>query len=247
MWIPAWLGEIYARLYIRFWEEPFTFQEAKSHLYIDQNKLAVAFSKLHTQRVLLILDSGRPRQYRLMNPRGFLLLASGLPRNLDKIVQERYVPLVCETFREVYKSLDLTSMAVYGSLARGEAGEHSDTDILVVSNTFRGSLGSRVEELYRRTREGLDDELLWLRKHGIQTNLSFYPVREEEAEKLPILFLDLTEEVVTLYDRDRFLERVLTELKAKLLKIGAKRVTTAKQGWYWDLKPNYEFGEEIEV
>lgn len=247
MWIPTWLGEIYAKLYAKFWEELFTFEEAKSHLSITENKLAVAFSKLHTCRVLLVFNPGRPRLYRLVNPQCFLLLASDLPRNLSRIVQERYVTLICEAFLEVYKVFDLTSMAVYGSVARGKAGEDSDVDVLVVSNDFGGSMGSRVEELYKKVGGGVKDELGWLRRHSIHTNLSFYPLREEEAERAPILFLDLTEEAVILHDRDRFLERVLTEFKARLLRLGARRIATGKHSWYWDLKPEYKFGEEIEI
>lgn len=53
---------------------------------------------------------------------------------------------------------------------------------------------------------------------GVYTSLSFYPLRRVEAERLPLPFLDLTEEAVIMYDRLGFLEGVLTELKAKLLR-----------------------------
>jgi len=62
-----------------------------------------------------------------------------------------------------------------------------------------------------------------------------------------LLFLDMTEDAVILYDKDRFLERVLTEFKAELLRLGAKRVFVDKENWYWDLKPGYRFGEKIMV
>ncbi|MEM2876345.1 MAG: hypothetical protein QXL67_05290, partial [Candidatus Bathyarchaeia archaeon] len=38
--------------------------------------LMVAFTKLHSKRILLIFDYGRPRLYRLLNPENFILLAS---------------------------------------------------------------------------------------------------------------------------------------------------------------------------
>lgn len=223
MWIPSWLGEIYSKLYTRFGCDLFTFQVAKDFLSFNENKLAVAFSKLHSRRILLVFDVGRPRFYRLLDPRGFVLLASGVVQNLEKIAQERYVKLLCGAFLSVSKSFDLTSFAVYGTVARGTAKRDSDVDVLVVSNEFAGSLGSRIERLCR-IEEELRGELAWLRKRGVHTSLSFYPLQEEEAEKTPLLFLDLTEDTVIFYDKNRFLETVLTDLKARLLKRGAKRI-----------------------
>jgi len=243
MWIPSWLGEVYSKLYTKFEGELFTFQEARDFLSFNENKLAVAFSKLHSCRILLVFE-GRPRSYRLLDPQNFILLASNTVQNLDKIPQERYVKLVCATFRLTFKSFHLSSFAVYGTVARGTAKKNSDVDILIVSDDFVGGLGSRIERLLG-VEERLREELAWLRKLDVYTSLSFYPLREEEAEKVPLLFLDLTEEAVILYDKNRFLERVLTDFKAKLLRLGAKRVFIDKENWYWDLKPDYKFGEEI--
>jgi hypothetical protein len=50
---------------------------------------------------------------------------------------------------------------------------------------------------------------------------------------------------VLLFD-DGFMERVLERLSARLRELGARRVRT-KRGWYWDLKPDYRFGEVIEL
>lgn len=246
MWIPKWLGELYSKLYLRFGIELFTFSEAKEFLSISENKLSVAFSKLHSKRVLLLFDRSRPRLYRLLDPNNFLLLASGVVRNIDKIGSEKYVKLVLDCLRILMKTLDLESFAVYGSVARGLANKYSDVDVLLVSDSFEGSLGSRVEELCE-VEELLREELTWLRRHGIYTSLSFYPLRRNEARELPLLFLDLTEEAAILYDRSGFLEATLRELKEKLLKQGARRVVLSRERWYWDLKPDYKFGERIEI
>jgi len=246
MWIPTWLGQAYSKLYTRFGEETFTFQEARDFLSFNENKLAVVFSKLHSHRILLIFETGKPRLYRLLDPQNFILLAAETVRNINKVVQERYVKLLCDTFRLIYKSFNLSSFAVYGSVARGSAQRNSDIDILVVASDFVGSIGSRIEKLYR-VEAALRDELTWLRKHNIYTSLSFYPLREIEAEKIPFLFLDLTEEAIIFYDKDRFLEKILTDLKMKLLKLGAIRVFVNKERWYWDLKPDYKFGEKIQI
>ncbi|MEM2087375.1 MAG: nucleotidyltransferase domain-containing protein [Thermoproteota archaeon] len=246
MWIPAWLGEVYSRLFLRFESELFTFKDALDFLKIGENRLSVAFSRLHKNRVLLVFDGGRPRRYRLIDPRSFILLASGAVRNLHMVPQERYVKVLCDAFQVLSRSLRLTSLAVYGSVARGTAKENSDIDLLIVSNGFSGSIGRRIDMLYR-LEEKLENELAWLRRHGVYTSFSFYPLTEEEASRKPLLFLDMTEDAVILYDEDQFLERVLTEFKAELLRLGAKRVFIDKENWYWDLKPDYRFGEEIVI
>lgn len=245
MWISKWLGELYSRLYSRFGLEPFTFSEAREFLSLSEGRLSVAFSKLHSKRVLLVFERGKPRLYRLLDPDNFFFLASGLVKNVDKIGSERYVKLVLDCLRIVMRSLDLESFAVYGSVARGSASKSSDVDILLISDSLEGSLGSRIEKLCG-VEEPLDGELRWLRKHGIYASLSFYPLRRSEARELPLLFLDLTEEAVVLYDRSGFLEATLLELKGSLLKQGARRIVLSKERWYWDLKPGFRFGERIE-
>jgi len=245
MWLPAWLGELYSKLFLRFESNLFTFKDALEFLKDDENRLSVAFSRLHKNRVLLVFDEKRPRRYRLIDPKGLILLASGTVRNMHRVPQERYVKVLCDAFQVFSRSLRLTSLAVYGSVARGTARENSDIDLLIVSNDFSGSIGRRIEMLYR-LEAGLE-ELAWLRRNGIYTSFSFYPLTEEEAARKPLLFIDMTEDAVILYDKDQFLEKVLTEFKAELLRLGAKRVFVDKENWYWDLKPDYRFGEEIMV
>lgn len=246
MWIPTWLGETYSKLYTNLKCNLFTFQAAKSLLSFNENKLAVAFSKLHSNRILLIYEARKPRLYRLLDPENFFLLTSGVLRNVGKIPQERYVKLCLDAFRQTSKLVNLSSFALYGSIARGTAGRDSDVDVLVVSNDFVGSMGSRIEMLCK-VEEMVREELDWLRDHGVYTSLSLYPLREEEAERMPFLLLDLTEEAAILYDKGQFLERVLGGFKARLLKLGARRVFINKENWYWDLKPGYKFGEIIEI
>ena len=57
MWIPSWLSEAYSKLHMRFGCELFTFQEARDFSSFNENKLAVAFSKLHSHRIPLIFEA----------------------------------------------------------------------------------------------------------------------------------------------------------------------------------------------
>jgi len=246
MWIPRWLGEIYARLFLTFETELFTVSQAKEVLNLPVGRLNVAFSQLHSKRILTIFKRSRPRVYRLLDPIDFIFLASEKVQNLEKLKQERYLPLILKALRETLKRFHVQSFALYGSVARGTAKDLSDIDILIISEDLQGSMGSRIEQLFHIDK-AVQEELRWLRKQGIHTALNFYPLKPSEAERLPRLFLDLTEDAIILYDEDRFLECLLIELKAKLLKQGATRIYLDQERWYWDLKPNYKFGEKIEV
>jgi hypothetical protein len=64
------------------------------------------------------------------------------------------------------------------------------------------------------------EKLRWLRKRGIYASLSLYTLRRSEAEKIRMLFLDLTEDAVILYDREGFLENLLLNFKSRLIKAG---------------------------
>lgn len=246
MWIARWLAEIYSKLYLSFEGSLFTFEHAREALDTDAGRLNVAFSKLHSARVLTIFRRTRPRAYRLLGPANLVLLVSDTVNDIQKLGQERYLPLILQAFRDVSRRLPVKSFAVYGSVARGTAREDSDIDILILSNDLQGSVGQRLERLFA-VEDAVQEEIRWLREQGIRTDLSFYPLRPAEAERLPDLFLDLTEDAAILYDEGRFLQTLLLELKAKLLRQGATRTFLDPERWYWDLKPNYKFGETVEI
>ncbi|RLF11571.1 MAG: hypothetical protein DRJ98_03165 [Thermoprotei archaeon] len=246
MWLPRWLGEVYAKLYAELNTDLFTFEKARSLLEAKRAWLNVAFSKLHEFRALYIYSRTRPRLYGLLKPETFVLMASGMFKNLDKVRQERYLQLICDVTTSLVKRHKAESVCLYGSVARGKARLDSDLDFLVVSDAFKGSLSSRIEELCQVDEE-VAGELRRLRKLGVYTSLSFYPLRKEEVLRFPPILLDLTVEGIIVHDRELFLEKALAMLRDKLVKLGAKRISIDEETWYWDLKPDYVFGEAIEL
>lgn len=238
MWIPKWLGEAYAKLYVEVGCNPFKFKDTQSILNLNENRVKVILSKLHMKGILTIFHRGRPRIYRLISPENFLLLASERVRKIE-IRQERYLPLIYDCYRALNETLNLVSLVLYGSVARGDASNNSDLDLLVISDDFEGSLGRRVEFLIRRIKPKLSVELDFLRTYGYNTFLSFYPLKCIEAKRFPIILLDVSWEGKIIYDEDYFFERLALELKSKLMKFGAKRVK-AKKGWYWILRDKYK-------
>lgn len=240
MWIPRWVGEPYARLYEEFRIKTFGLRDALKVLSNGNVEMVKAvFSKLHKESLLIVFKRSRPRLYRLMDPETFIALASG---RINKVVipQERYLKLIYDCCKALMESVALTSLAVYGSVARGTAGNTSDLDLFVVSNDFKGTLGERIDFLMETIGKRVYPEIEFLRENGLHTFLSLYPLRKSEAEKLPLIMLDMVDDAKMVYDENDFLKEQLLKLKLKLLGLKAKRVYVKKDEWYWDLCPNYK-------
>jgi len=243
MWIPKWLGEPYAMLYEEFGLETFKFKDALKILQSNNVEMVkVILSKLHKELLLMIFEKSKPRLYRLMDPETFIALASEKVNKIS-IPQEKYLKLIYDCYKALKKKIALTSLAVYGSVARGFAKNTSDIDLLVVSNEFKGTLGERIEFLINIIKKEIRPEIEFLQKNGIYTFLSFYPLKINEAEKLPLIMLDMVEDARIVYDEDNFLKKQLLRLKLKLMKLGAKRVYINKNEWYWDLSPSHSLLE----
>jgi len=163
--------------------------------------------------------------------------------NLDepyRSVLGKLLSLLLEVFGE-----NPVSLVVFGSVARGDYRRDSDIDLLlVVKNLPKGRF--RRVELFEKAEEKLEKDLNALFDKGYY--ISFSPIIKtpEEASKISPLYLDMVEDAVIVYDRNGFFEKILLRLKRKLEELGAERVWMGKK-WYWRLKRNYSFGEEIVI
>jgi predicted nucleotidyltransferase len=135
----------------------------------------------------------------------------------------------------------LLSLVLFGSVARGEAREGSDIDLLVVAEGFPRSLRERrrplLEEWSRvRSEKGLP---------AVEWNL-VTKTPEEAAFHSP-LYLDMVEDGILLVDRDGFFRAVLDAMRERMRGLGSRRVFLEDGSWYWDLKPDFRFGEVVEI
>jgi len=138
---------------------------------------------------------------------------------------------------------NLTSVVLFGSVARGEAGLGSDIDLLVVCRELpKGAF--RRQEVLEPVREKLlaDLERLW--EQGCYTDFAELIKTEAEAQKTHLLYLDMTEEAVILFDRGGFFAAILARLRERLRELGAQRRQLGSLR-YWDLKPDFKPGEVV--
>ncbi|MGH7408835.1 MAG: nucleotidyltransferase domain-containing protein [Candidatus Methylomirabilales bacterium] len=140
---------------------------------------------------------------------------------------------------------NLASVVLYGSAARGGARRDSDIDILVVAERLPGRWHERLD-LFRKASEALEPELRRLREEGYFVDFAPLVWTREEASRTSRLYLDMTLEEAILFDRDGFFVGVLSRLRERLARLGAVRRQVGRK-WYWDLKPDYRYGEIFEI
>lgn len=135
----------------------------------------------------------------------------------------------------------LVSIVLFGSVARGQARPTSDIDLLVVAEGFPRSLRDRRRPLLEdwervRAARGLG---------AVAWNL--VTKTPEEAKYHSPLYLDIVEDGMLLLDRGGFFEAVLSEMRNRMRQLGSRRVYLDDGTWYWVLKPDYRFGEVVEI
>lgn len=142
---------------------------------------------------------------------------------------------------------NLTSICVFGSVARGESDEESDLDIMVVANGLPEDVGVRYRDTAdMRSEVKLTEAYKKLRATEKCAQISEVYLTPEEVSKHPPLLLDIVEDGLIVYDKNGFLQEVLSDIKARLRELGAIRVK-ARKGRYWILKPDAKLGEVVRI
>jgi predicted nucleotidyltransferase len=136
---------------------------------------------------------------------------------------------------------DLISLVLFGSVARGTARKESDIDVLII-------LKDAPDSYYDRLKPVIDIELE-MRKdvEGMQPIFSSIILSQDEAKQNRNIFLDMIDDSIILYDTNDFFKNRLSELKNRLVQLGSKKVILDDSTWYWNLKPDIEAGEIIEL
>ena len=157
---------------------------------------------------------------------------------------DRIVAALPEACRQVYGQR-LRSLAVFGSVARRTQRPDSDIDVLLVVDELPTGRRARMDE-FERVDALLEPLMCEARECGVQTIVS--PVLRTPLELAAgsLLYLDMIDQARILVDEDGLLRRFLDALGARLASSGARRVFKGG-GYYWELAPNYRWGDRIEL
>jgi len=138
---------------------------------------------------------------------------------------------------------NLVSLVLYGSLARGDFRNDSDIDLLLIFEKL-----PKEKFLRQRFFIEIEKEISFEEFYEKGYYPTFSPILKttKEAKFLSPLYLDMVDDAIILFDKNSFFQNILEILKARLSELGAIKKKIGDK-WYWDLKPNYKFGDEIRI
>lgn len=166
------------------------------------------------------------------------------PRSDIVAVFERLLASVLQACREHYGDR-LVSLAVFGSVGRGTPRPDSDIDLLLVAERLPDGRMRRSDD-FLAVETAVRPALLQAAQSGVTASLSpVFKTPAEAAAGSPLL-LDMIDDARLLVDRGDFLAGVLRRLRERLARLGARRIWRGN-AWFWDLKPDYQPGDEFEL
>ena len=161
-------------------------------------------------------------------------------RNFERIPHRLYADLIeryCEILYDRYRDR-LVSVALFGSVARGNWERDSDIDLIVVLEGWQNTpVWMRMRELQDlRKILSMTPEFKSAIEKGFTPNIQHYPLDVSETSRFHRIYIDASIDGIVLYDRQEFLQSLLNNLRIKLEQQGARRVMTPGKGYYWILK-----------
>jgi predicted nucleotidyltransferase len=130
----------------------------------------------------------------------------------------------------------LVSLVAFGSQVQGRARPESDLDVLII-----------IRDLPRRRldRRRLITPLAHDVSDAFAATVSAVLLTPEEAASIKPFYLGLLDGHRILVDRGDLVRGTLGRLERRLAELGARRLTDELGNGYWDLKPDYVFGEDV--
>ncbi|MBI3185910.1 MAG: nucleotidyltransferase domain-containing protein [Myxococcales bacterium] len=158
-----------------------------------------------------------------------------------------FEPLLSALVRNAEAELGdrLLAVAVYGSVARGQAGPASDVDLLVVADGLPNSPAERLRS-FSSVEAATRPEVEQLRARGYRAELSPLLWSPAQLAAFSFLQLDLATDARILFDPRGLLSRRLEGVRRKMAELGTRRVPY-RGTYYWLLKPDLKPGEVIEL
>jgi predicted nucleotidyltransferase len=160
----------------------------------------------------------------------------------QQAVMERFVAAVPSLLALAYGEV-LLAVVLFGSVARGTAHPHSDSDWLVVLRR-RGGEPREDHQGCEQVRQQLALLLEEAQAVGLYTEPQFHLRSAVEAEQGGPLFLDLCHEGIPTHDPEGWAARFMARYRQRLADQGSVRVPWG-EGWYWRLTPEVRPAAEV--
>lgn len=149
-------------------------------------------------------------------------------------ILRKFANFLKETFDD-----NFISMALFGSVARGNWYKGSDMDVLIIID----GLASRPMKKYELLAPLLN-KLRALNDYKQLYEMGIFGINpviysSEGVNKLPRFLFDFTKDALIIYDCDNFLKNILAKLKEKIKTDGAIRKKLPNGEHYWILSPKF--------
>jgi len=138
---------------------------------------------------------------------------------------------------------ELLAAALFGSVARDEAREGSDLDVLVVVERERREVGAALVRAQLALRRSV--EYLALGDRSEAPDVSLLMLDRRRLSSHPWILMDVALDGIVLVDKAGLLERELEAVRRRMAELGSRRVPLPDGRWYWDVKPGSRPGEAI--
>jgi predicted nucleotidyltransferase/DNA-binding HxlR family transcriptional regulator len=166
-------------------------------------------------------------------PKAEIVNLDRIPHRVFADVLRRYCEILLDHFRD-----RLIGLLVFGSVARGDWTRDSDIDLLVVVEGWKKPTWERSEELLMlRNKLRGTPEFSRAMRAGHVPIIQHYPLDKDEALAFHRLYLDASIDGIIIFEKDKFLTKVLDGVRKKLAEQGAKRVVAPSGEFYWVLAP----------
>ena len=235
--------QAYGKILAELWLREFSTEEARK--IIGEPNLSLLLHRMCEKGLLERVARG---VFRAIHPTVLALEWAGMEWR-SKIPQKEYRQLMefilarlIENFQE-----KLVSIVLFGSIARGEGKSESDLDLLVVIKDLPERYSDRLR-LFNEAVKGIEKLRLKLwEEKGLYPLIDPIILTPEDASTSHPFYLDMVDGCVLIFDRGKFMEKKLEKLRKRLKELEARKVLLADGKWYWELKPEVERGEVIEL